>query len=64
MILQMYIGDKLVDSLALSLAKITDRNEREWYIQGAINELSEKWCDLIKDQNLQVEFFIKGQLPF
>jgi hypothetical protein len=60
----MYIGDKLVDSSALSLSKITDRNEREWYIQGAINELSEKWHDLIEDQNLQAAFFIKGQSPF
>ncbi|HVF81297.1 MAG TPA: hypothetical protein VM884_05165 [Flavisolibacter sp.] len=63
MILQMYIGDKLVDSSVLSLTKISDVQEREWYIQGAINQLLEHWSDLIKDQDPKVEFFIKGQFP-
>jgi hypothetical protein len=60
----MYIGDRLVDSSVLSLTNLNDSQQREWYIQGAINELLEKWDHLIKDQNLEVEFFIQGQLRF
>jgi hypothetical protein len=64
MVLQMYIGDKLVDSAALSVAKINDVQEREWYIQGAINDMREKWSDVIGDRHQEVQFFIKGNSLF
>lgn len=63
MILQMYINSTLVHSSVLSLTNMTDLKEREWYIQGAINELLEAWSELIENQNLKAEFFIKGPLP-
>lgn len=55
----MYIGDELVDSTMLSINKINDMREREWYIQGAVNELLEKWHDEIEDQGWKPQFFIK-----
>ena len=61
MVLQMYISEKLVESLVLSRTEIADLKERELYVQGAINELLEKWGDIINDQHLKAAFFIKGE---
>ncbi len=63
-ILEMYINGKLVDSTVLSIRQIYDPAERELYIQGAVNHLLEEWNDLIEDQNLKPQFFIKGQFSF
>lgn len=59
MVLEMYIDNKLVDSLPLSAHKIIDSTERELYIQGAINHLKEIWDDLVEDQELKSHFYIK-----
>lgn len=59
MLLQMFIGDKLIEAVPLSVNKISDMREREGYIQGAVNELLERWDDVIAGQELQPEFFIK-----
>lgn len=37
-----------------------DPNLREAYVQGAIKEMLEKWEDLIKDQDLKPDFYIKS----
>jgi hypothetical protein len=58
MVLQMYIDGKLVDSIALNLGYIHNAKERQLYVQGAINDLMERWSDLIEDQKLQPEFYI------
>ena len=60
----MYINGKLVERVPLSLYRIHNATERELYIQGAVNELREKWSNLIKDQKLEPQFFIKGEFPF
>lgn len=59
MVLEMYLNNKLVDSLPLSLAKISNDNERMLYIQGAINHLLEIWEDSIKEQQSQPNFYIR-----
>lgn len=64
MTLEMYINGKWVDSTPLSLCKIGDPEERQLYIQGAANDLMEKWEDLLEDQELEVAFFIRGQFRF
>lgn len=64
MVLRMFIEGKLVDSSVLSLHKISDERERDWYIQGAVKDLLEKWEDLVQDQNLNVQFFISGDFRF
>lgn len=64
MLLQMFIDGKLVDSSLLSLHKMNNNRERDDYIQGAVNELLENWSDLIEDQNLKPEFFIKSERSF
>lgn len=64
MILQMYLDGKLVDASVLNIHRLGDERERELYIQGAVNELLEKWEDLIEDQNLEPRFYIKSQFSF
>lgn len=64
MVLEMYIDGKLADSAPLSLSKITNGEEKELYIRGAVNHLLEKWDDLIEDQNFDPKFCIKGQFSF
>lgn len=64
MLLEMHINGKSVDSCFLSVHKIQETNERNTYIQGAINNLLEKWGDVIKEHNLKPEFYIKGNFPF
>ena len=59
MVLEMYLNNKLVDSLPLSTHKIIDAIERELYIQGAIHHLTERWHDLLVDQDLEPTFYIK-----
>lgn len=59
MLLQMFIGDKLIEAVPLSINKISDTRDRDWYIQGAVNELLEKWQVEIKKQDLKPQFFIK-----
>ena len=54
----MYIGDKLIDKTILSYRAMNDQNLREAYMQGAIEELLEKWDDLIKNQDLKPRFDI------
>jgi hypothetical protein len=61
MVLQMYISEKMVESLVLTRTKMADMKEREWFVQGAINELLAKWGDVINDQHLKADFFIKGE---
>ena len=56
----MYIGDKLVDQCFLSYRAMHDPRLREAYVQGAIHDMLEKWEDLIKDQDLKPQFFIRG----
>jgi hypothetical protein len=56
----MYIDGKLLDTSFLSIQKITNLEERNLYIQGAVNDLLEKWSDLLEDQNLQPQFFVKA----
>ena len=58
MVLQMFIDDTLVDSSTLSLQKISDTEERKFYIQGAVNDLLERWSDIIEEENLTPEFYI------
>jgi hypothetical protein len=55
----MYIGDKLLDQRLLSYRAIQDETLRQAYIQGAINDMLEKWQDLIDDQQLKQQFYIK-----
>jgi hypothetical protein len=62
MVLQMFIGDTLLDSSILSLTQMNDNTERERYIEHMINELLEKWSDVINQQNSKVEFFIDGYM--
>mgnify|MGYP003576111225 FL=1 len=57
--LEMYLNNKLIDSLTLSLHKINDAQEKEAYIQGAIKHMLEIWEDLIKDQDVKPAFFIR-----
>jgi hypothetical protein len=64
MVLQMFIDGKLVDTLPLSVHKINDYKEQDAYIQGAVNALLEKWNDLLEDQGLEPQFFIKGEFGF
>ena len=64
MILQMYLDGKLVDASTLAIRRLGDERERELYIQGAVNELLEKWGDLIQDQNVAPQFYIKSQFSF
>jgi hypothetical protein len=64
MTLGMYIDGKLVDCSVLSIHKITNLQERELYIQGAVNALHEKWSDLLEDENRKLQFFIRGQFDF
>ena len=58
--LLMYINDKLIDQAILSYRAMQDPNLREAYVQGAIKEMLEKWEDLIKDQDLKPDFYIKS----
>jgi hypothetical protein len=58
MVLQMYIDGKLVDSIALNLGYIHNAEERQLYVQGAINDLLERWDALLEEQELQPEFYI------
>lgn len=58
----MYIADKLVESCPLSIYKINNFKEREWYIQGAINELMEKWEDVLHDAEVKPEFYLREQM--
>jgi hypothetical protein len=62
MVLQMFIGDTLVDSSLLNLTQMNDNRERECYIEEAMDELLEKWSDLINRENSKVEFFIDGYM--
>jgi hypothetical protein len=55
----MYISDKLLDQRLLSYRAIQDETLRQAYIQGAINDMLEKWQDLIDDQQLKQQFYIK-----
>lgn len=64
MLLQIFIEGKLVDTVLLSVHKISDYKERKAYIQGAVNELLEKWEDLLDDQGLEPQFFIRGVFNF
>lgn len=57
MVLQLFLGDELIDSSVLS-TKMSEPREREWCIQCAVNELLEKWDHLIKEQDLKPQFFI------
>jgi hypothetical protein len=41
-VLQMYIGDKLIDKTILSFRAMNDLNLREAHVQGAITEMLEK----------------------
>lgn len=59
MVLQMYLDGKLIDSSVLTKNKMADGQEWEWYVQGAVNELLERWDDRLQEQKLQPEFFIK-----
>ena len=56
----MYIGDKLVDQTILSSRAMHDETTQHNYIQGAINNMLEKWSDLIEDQDLKPRFYIKA----
>jgi hypothetical protein len=58
----MYIGDKLIDQTSLSYRAMHDHKLREAYVQGAINEILEKWEDQIKDHILKPQFYIKGKI--
>lgn len=58
MLLQMFVDGKLIDTALLSVHKIQDAKEQEYYIQGAVNDLLEKWEDWLKDQNAKPQFFI------
>jgi len=62
MILLMYLNDRLIDQSALSILKMRDIHEREWYIQGAIRELLEKWSELTDTQPKDPKFFIKMKI--
>jgi hypothetical protein len=62
MVLQMFIGDKLVDSTVLSLTRMSENKDREYYLEEAMHELLEKWSDLINRQHSEVEFYIDGYL--
>ena len=64
MLLQMFIEGKLIESVPLSVHKISDYKEREAYLQGAVNELLEKWSNLLEDPNLEPQFYIVGEFPF
>lgn len=64
MLLQMFIDGKLVDSSLLSIHMMNNYKERDDYIQGSVNELLERWSDLIEDQNLVPEFFIMSKFSF
>jgi hypothetical protein len=55
----MYIGDKLVDQVVLSQTAMHNVEEREAYIQGAINDLLEKWEHLIQGDGQQPRFTIR-----
>jgi hypothetical protein len=64
MVLQMFIDGKLIENVPLSVHKIRDYKERDAYIQGAMNELLEKWSDLLEAKNLEPQFYINGEFPF
>jgi hypothetical protein len=59
LVLQLHIGDKVVDQTILSYRAMQDENLRDAYVRGAMNDLLEKWEDLIKDQDLPMKFYIK-----
>jgi len=57
----MYIGDKQVDQIILSYRAMQDQTLREAYVQGAIQDMLEKWEDLIKESQLEPQFYIKSK---
>lgn len=62
--LQMYLGDKLIDHSQLSLEKIQQAGEREAYIQGAIQDMLERWSDELDAGEGVPQFYIKPAFPF
>jgi hypothetical protein len=60
MVLQMFIGDQLIDSSVLNLIKVNE--ERQLYIEEVMTELLEKWSEVVNRQNAKVEFFIDGHI--
>ena len=58
MVPQMYFDGKLVDSIALNFGYINNAEERQLYVQGAINDLLERWDALLEEQESQPEFYI------
>ena len=58
----MYIGDKLVDQTVLSYRAMQDQTLREAYVQGAINDMLEKWEDLIQEYQIKPQFYIKSKV--
>ena len=52
----MYIAGKLVDEAPLSNSVLRMDAERYAYIQGAINDLLEKWSDLLDEDGSAPRF--------
>lgn len=64
MTLHMYLDDKLVDTAPLNAAVMQRSEDRADYLQGAIQELLEKWSDILDKSDVQPRFSISPDPPF
>ena len=56
--LTMYLGDVLIDQVALNYNGLTSQEEKHWYEQGVIQDLCEKYEHLFDSVQQQPTFLI------